>query len=221
MRHLRRAVLACLCASAVLATTAVRARVAPTDLSGVWEMNRDLSSAPGSGPGLPGGPEGRGPGGGRGAGGGRRGPGGGGGFGGGAGGGGGRPRGGPPGGAPSRDDMEARRALMQEVLTMPARLTLSQDGDKVVFIEPDGVVRTYVANGAAEKHQLTSGTIETKAKWAGPTLRMEIVVGARMTLVRTFRVTDDPRRLQVSTVFEGGPKDQGQLTVYDEALPQG
>jgi hypothetical protein len=116
--------------------------------------------------------------------------------------------------------MEARRALMQEVLTLPTRLTITQDGDKVVFIEPDGVVRTYVANGAAEKHQLTNGVIETKAKWDGPTLRMELGVGGRMTLVRTFRVTDDPRRLQVTTTFEGGPKDQGQLTVYDEA-PQG
>lgn len=117
--------------------------------------------------------------------------------------------------------MEARRALMQEVLTLPARLTISQDGDKVVFIEPDGVVRTYLANGTAEKHQLTNGTIETKARWDGPTLRMSLVAGARTTLVRTFRVTDDPRRLHVTTAFEGGPKDQGQLTVYDEAPPPG
>lgn len=217
MRHLRRAALAFVCASAALVATAVHARVAPVDLSGAWEMNRDLSSAPGSGPAA--GPD-RG-----GGGGGRRGPGGGGGFGGGFGGGGrprgGPPGGGPPGGAPTREDMEARRALMQEVLTLPARLTITQEGDKVVFIEPDGVVRTYAANGAAEKHQLTNGTIETKAKWDGQTLRMELVVGARMTLVRTFRVTGDPRRLQVTTVFEGGPKDQGQLTVYDEAPPQG
>jgi hypothetical protein len=219
MRHLRRAALACALASAALATAAVHARVAPIDLAGAWEMNRDLSSAPGSGPGGPAGPERRGPGSGRGQGGGRRGPGGGG-FGGRAGVGGGRPRGGPPGGAPTREDMEARRALMQEVLTLPARLTITQDGDKVVFIEPDGVVRTYAVNGATEKHQLTNGTIETKARWDGQALRMELVMGARVTLVRTFRVTDDPRRLQVSTVVEGGPKDQAQLTVYDEAPPQ-
>ena len=113
--------------------------------------------------------------------------------------------------------MEARRALVQEVLTLPARMTITQDGDKVVVIEPDGVVRTYVVNGAAEKHQLTNGTIETKAKWQGTTLRMEIVVGARMKLVRTFEVRDDPRRLEVTTAFEGSDKDQGQRTVYDEA----
>ena len=113
--------------------------------------------------------------------------------------------------------MEARRALMQEVLTLPVRVTISQDGDKVVFIEPDGVVRTYVASGAAEKHQLTSGTIETKAKWNGSALRMEIKIGDRATLVRTFEVRDDPRRLEVATAFDGGSKDQRQLTVYDEA----
>jgi len=113
--------------------------------------------------------------------------------------------------------MEARRALVQEVLTLPARLTITQEGDKVVVIEPDGVVRTYVANGAAEKHQLTHGTIETKAKWDGAMLRMEFVVGARMKLVRTFEVSDDPRRLEITTVFEGGRKDQAQRTVYDES----
>ena len=213
-----------LCAVWSLSLGPAGAREATVNLSGAWELNRDLSSAPGSGPVAPDGPGRGGPGGGRGPGGpggGGRGPGGGGGggFGGGFGGGGGRPRGGPPVGAPSREDMEARRALVQDVLTLPARMTITQDGDKVVLIEPDGVVRTYVVNGAAEKHQLTNGTIETKAKWDGATLRMEIVVGARMKLVRTFEVSDDPRRLQVTTAFEGGRKDQAQRTVYDEAPP--
>jgi hypothetical protein len=113
--------------------------------------------------------------------------------------------------------MEARRALMQEVMTLPARMTITQDGSKVVVIEPDGVVRTYVADGAVEKHQLTSGTIETRAKWDGPALRLEIRIGDRMTVIRTFEVRDDPRRLEVTTAFAGGGKDQRQLTVYDEA----
>lgn len=219
MRYVRGVTL--LCAVCCLSPAQVGAREAGVNLSGAWEMNRDLSSAPGSGPVGADGPGRGGPGRGGGAGGpggGGRGPGGGrGGFGGGFGGGGGRPRGGPPDGAPSREDMEARRALVQEVLTLPARMTITQDGDKVVVIEPDGVVRTYMVNGAAEKHQLTNGTIETKARWKGATLQMEIGVGARMRLVRTFEASDDPRRLEVTTAFEGGGKDQGQRTVYDEA----
>lgn len=205
----------------LLAVMAVRAGAgAPAvNLSGAWEMNRDLSSAPG---GLPG-PDGMGRPGGRGRGGPGGGPGGGGrggGFGGGMGGGR-RGGGGPPdGGRPSKDDMEARQALMQEIMTLPPRVTITQDGDKVVFIEPDGVVRTYVASGQAEKHQLTNGTIETKTSWDGPSLKMEIKVGPRGVLVRTFSVRDDPRRLEVATAFDRAPKDAGQLTVYDEAEPR-
>lgn len=202
----------------LLAVMAVRAGAgAPAvNLSGAWEMNRDLSSAPG---GMPG-PDGMG----RPAGRGRGGPGGGGGggrgFGGGMGGGR-RGGGGPPDGArPSKDDVEARQALMQEVMTLPSRVTITQDGDKVVFIEPDGVVRTYAASGRAEKHQLTNGTIETKTSWDGPSLKMEIKMGPRGVLVRTFTVKDDPRRLQVTTVFEGGPKDRGHRAVYDETPTQ-
>lgn len=130
-------------------------------------------------------------------------------------------RGGPggrtPGDRPSKEDMEARRALMDEVLQPAPRLTIAQDGDRVSFIEPDGVVRTYVANGKWEKHALTHGTIETKSAWDGPRLRMEITV-ERITLVRTFEVAgDDPRRLEVTTIPSRGPRDARRIVVYDEA----
>ena len=198
--------------------TGVSARQAP-DLGGAWVLNRDLGTAPGSEPGPgPGGREGRGRGPGGGApGGGRGGPGGGGGFGGFGGRGGGR--GGPGGGGPrgTREDMETRRALMDEVMRLPPRFTLAQEGDKVVIIEPDGVVRTYLVNGRKEKHQLTNGTIETTSSWDKATLKMDIVVGERLTLVRTFALTPDPRRLQVTTVFDGGPKDRAMVEVFDEA----
>jgi hypothetical protein len=116
--------------------------------------------------------------------------------------------------------MEQQRALLQEVMELPARLTITQDGDRVIFVEPDGVARTYVANGKTEKHQLTSGTIETKSSWDGGSLRMEMTVGGRGKLVRMFAVREDPRRLEVSTGFDGAPKDSQRLTVYDEMRPQ-
>ena len=184
---------------AACAWTGVSARQAP-ELGGAWVLNRDLGTAPGSEPAPgPGGREGRGRGPGGGApGGGRGGPGGGGGFGGFGGRGGGR--GGPGGGGPrgTREDMETRRALMDEVMRLPPRFTLAQEGDKIVIIEPDGVVRTYLVNGRKEKHQLTNGTIETTSSWDKATLKMDIVVGERLKLVRTFALTPDPRRLQVT-----------------------
>lgn len=195
-------------------------RAAPAALlAGAWELNRDLSAPPGGTP-LPGGADrgGRR----RGPGGGGRGPGGSGGFGGGRPGGmgGGRSRGGPgeSGERPSKEDMEARRALLDEVLQPPARFTIAQDGDKLSIIEPDGVVRTYVADGKAEKHALTNGTIETKSAWSGATLRMEIAID-RMEVVRTFEITStDPRRLKIVTVAGRERKDEGRAAVYDEVL---
>ena len=180
-------------------------------LSGVWELNRDLSSAPGGMPGPDGGGRGRGgpgrPGGGFGGGGGR------GGFGGiGVG----RQGGGPGSMGPSPEEMERQRAVMQEVMQLPATLTITQDGDKVMFTEADGVVRTYLVNGKSEKHQLTSGTIDTKSSWDGAELRMEITAGGRGKLIRTFAVREAPRRLEVTTAFDGAPKDSRRITVYDQ-----
>ena len=96
-------------------------------------------------------------------------------------------------------------------------LTIAQDGEKVVFIEPDGVVRTYLANGKSERHQLTNGTIETTTSWSGATLQMRIAVGARGVVLRTFERRDDPRRLEVATGPEHGAKDARRMTVYDDA----
>lgn len=108
---------------------------------------------------------------------------------------------------------------MDEILALPPHVTITQNGDTVVFIEPDGVVRTYLASGQAEKHQLTNGTIETRTAWDGPSLRMEIRAGDRATLIRTFSVRDDPRRLEVTSTFDRAPKDARQIAVYDEAEP--
>ncbi|MGE0816196.1 MAG: hypothetical protein AB7O28_16475 [Vicinamibacterales bacterium] len=217
MRRVMTVAVAWVAAAGLAGSAGIGAAPAESVLSGAWTLNRDLSAAPGGTPVPDGGMRGRG--GRRGGGPGGRGPGGG--FGGGPGGfggGGGRRGGGPAeGGRPSSEDMEARRALMQEVMELPARFTIAQDGDRLSMIEPDGVVRTYVANGQAEKHALTSGTIETRSRWDGTTLRMEIRVGDRMAVVRTFAVQgDDPRRLDVRTTFDGAPKDRGRLAVYDE-----
>ena len=189
-------------------------------LSGEWSINKSLSTAPGAG----GMPDSGGRMGGRGGG---RGPGGGGGYGGGMGGGGGRRGGmggggmrgggpGGPGGAGGRDEaFAARRALMQEVMQLPARFTIAQDGDKLTFIEPDGVVRTFVVNDKAEKHQLQNGTIETKSRWDGNALEMELTSPGGLTLTRRYEVRGTPRQLEVTTTASRGDKDAKRVAVYD------
>jgi hypothetical protein len=178
-------------------------------LSGAWSMNKSLGTAPGS-VGMPD-DDGDMPGPGR--------------RGGGGPGGGGMGRGGFPAGGGGgmrgrpddrrREDMAARRELMQELMELPARVTIAQDGDKVTFIEPDGVVRSYLANDKVEKHQLQNGTIETKSRWEADALVMELKPSGGMTITRRYAVRGDPRQLEVTTTVDRGPKDAKRIAVYD------
>jgi hypothetical protein len=195
-------------------------------LSGAWSIDKALSTAPGS-VGLPddgSGPGGGGhrrPGGGGGGGGyggghgGGHGGGGGGGYGGGHGGMGGGGRGAPGGMEHREEDRAAHRALVEELITLPPKFTIAQDGDKVVFIEPDGVVRTFVVNDKPEKHQLQNGTIETKSRWDGNALEMELTSPGGLTLTRRYEVRGTPRQLEVTTTASHGDKNAKRVAVYD------
>ena len=215
--HTLAVTLAAVCVAAAVALA--RSAQAPAErpiLSGEWSVNRSLGTAPGSG-GVPDdGPGDRPMGGRRG--------GGGGGMGGPGGGGGGRfpMRGGGGSGPPDRarreGDMAARRALLMELMELPPKVTIAQDGDKVIFIEPDGVVRTYVTDDKDEKHQLQNGTIETRSKWDDGALVMVLKVDKRgPEITRRFTITGDPRRLEVTTTFDGGRRDAKRIAVYEQS----
>ena len=207
-------------AAALLSTAVVVAReekaVRPV-ISGAWSIDKTRSTAPGS-VGMPD----EGPGGG----GHRRGGGGGGGYGGGHGGGGGRGGGGGyggmgggggrggPGGGHSEEERAARRALIEELIAVPPKFTIAQDGDKVIFIEPDGVVRTYVANDKPEKHQLQNGTIETKSRWDANALEMELKSPGGLTLTRRYEVRGTPRQLEITTTASRGDRNAKRVAVY-------
>ncbi len=175
-------------------------------LSGAWTIDRTLGTPPGSVAMPDDGMDGPGSGGGRGPGG----------FGGGIGGGRRGGMGGPGGGGRRREgDMAARRALMEELMLVPQTFTIAQDGDKVLFIEPDGVVRAFVANDKAEKHQLQNGTIETKSRWDGDALLMELKPADGLTITRRYAVHGTPRQLEVTTTTNRGPKNAKRVAVYD------
>jgi hypothetical protein len=208
-------------AAAVLTSVTLAAHEQPSTrpmLAGAWSIDKTQSTAPGS-VAMPDDP-GEGPPHGGGGGGGRRpgGPGGGGpsgGFPGGMHGGGGGGRSGPGGSRGREEDMAARRALMEELMALPPKFTLAQDGDKVIFIEPDGVVRTFVANDKAEKHQLQNGTIETKSRWDGGALEMELKPSDGLTITRRYEVRGTPRQLEITTTTNRGAKNAKRVAVYD------
>jgi hypothetical protein len=184
-------------------------------LSGSWEMNPELSTVGGGRGSFEGDRDDRRgpPAGGRGRGGMGGGP-----RPGGFGGGGGMPRGGRT--PPNAQEMESRRALLDEAMALPRRFTLIQKDDAVTLVEPDGVARTYATDNRAEKHQLTNGVIETRTKWSDGGLTMELAVGG-VTMTRTFAMRDGTaRQLEVTTRPRGGPRDGGMVTVYDEGPQQ-
>ena len=105
-------------------------------------------------------------------------------------------------------------------MQLPPRFTLAQKDDTISFIEPDGVVRSYVANGKSEKHQLTTGIVETKTAWKGESLEMEVKVD-KLTIRRTFAIRGTgSRQLEVTTTLDGGRRGAGAKAVFDESESQ-
>lgn len=172
-------------------------------LGGEWTLNREQSTAPG-----PGGPDAADrmpPQGGRG---GMRG----GGYGGGMG-------GATRGERPDREEMERRRSLMREVLEAPRRFLITVEDPLVIFTFPDGRVVRYRADGKDEKHQLTSGTVKTRAKWEADRLEIETDLGSGVKITHTYKVTPQ-RQLVVTTLLPRQSKDLPPMThTYDELAP--
>jgi hypothetical protein len=182
--------------------------IARPDLTGTWVLNAERSDRPGR-PGGARGEGGAGPWGGRpgGMGGGMRGPGGRGGMG-----------GGRMGSGIDPEQMKQRLEVMREVMEPVERMTIRQTGTEVVFIDATGRSRHYSTSGQPEKHQLQSGTIETKTSWKDSSLVMDISLD-RTKLTETYSLAADSGQLQVTFTFENAGMPGGGRTirrVYDK-----
>ncbi len=111
--------------------------------------------------------------------------------------------------------------LMREVLESPLLLMVNRDASTVTFTDGDGYVRKYSTNGKAEKHQMPSGTVETKTKWSGQALVLETTVGRTLKVTKTYTTEPDPRRLLVLTEMGGrrGGDAPPLKAVYEEGPP--
>ena len=178
---------------------------------GAWKLNHELSPRPQPGqvPDRGAGGESGGRSGGRGR--------GSGGMGGRPGGMGGRP-GGFGGGGADEAQMREARELVQEIMTAPESLAITEKPGQVTFTDADGRVRHYMTDGKTEKHQLDTGAVETKTHWSGEQLVMEISSGRGMTLVENYTVDPATRQLVV-TLQTGNSPVQGSTRpirwVYD------
>ena len=197
-----------LAGAVVLSASAIAQKSEPASrplIGGAWTLNRELSTSPRGGAPDPG--DRMRSSGGRG---GMRGGIGGGGMGGGT-------RG--AGAATDREELERRRSLMKEVLEAPLRLIITVEEPLVIFTYVDGRVARYKADGKEEKHQYTSGTVKTKAKWEVDRLTIETNLGDGFKITHAYKIKPDPRQLVVTTMTPGQSKDLPPIThVYDEAL---
>ena len=166
-------------------------RPAPERLSGVWSLNKDLSTAPPAGPadGRGGGERGRGgPGGGR------------------SGMGGGRPGGGMGRGG-GRSGAEAgqaqARAVFEEFGRAPATWMIARTPEAVSFTDPDGVVRRFAPTGKTEKVAMNGEIVAVKSAWQGDVLTQTAKAGGA-TIVRAIETTTDGRQLVVTITRKGG-----------------
>jgi len=187
-----------------------------SSLTGAWELTSEPANPPPDAAGNPDGARGRGmggppPGGGQGS--------GGGGGRGGSFGMGGPPRGGGDPKRPSQEDMRRARDLMREMMELPRRLTITQDGAIVTLTADDGRVVKYEATGRPEKHQLTNATVETKTRWDQGALVVETSVKDGPRIVRRYTVEPEPKRLVVTTKIEGGPRQMPERQAYYEPIP--
>ena len=127
------------------------------------------------------GPEGRGPGGGARMGGGRR-PG----------------AGAMGGGGDFRQQMEARRALMEEIADPARVLTIVSAAGELTLTADDGRIRRLRPDGNAVKGE---GGLERKAHWEAGHLLVETKIGA-LKMTEAWTLAPEEPRLHVSTRLE-------------------
>lgn len=168
---------------------------ARADISGAWTLNRDAGGAPEAGARLPL-PDGRA---------GMRG-----GF--------GPGRGGPDrNSVQDREERARRRALMEEVVEAPSRFQITIEDPLVIFTHADGRVVRYRTNWKDERHQYTSGTVKTKARWDAGRLIIETDVGDGMKVTHAYSLNPEAGQLVVNVQLPGQSRDIPAITqVYDE-----
>ena len=92
-------------------------------------------------------------------------------------------------------------AMLQEVLDEPGRMTIAVTDNEVVFTDADGRAQRFKTNNAKEKHQLNSGTAETKTKWDhGRLVKETSLLG--LATVKELYTLDSSGHLEVDVKVE-------------------
>lgn len=112
---------------------------------------------------------------------------------------------GEPGGV-SHEDMKDRMERVRALMEPVERLTITQDGDRVLIVDGEGRSERIVPDAKKEKHLVGNVQAEMKSSWDDGRLVSEIALGRGMDFTRTIGVeeADGVRRLTITLASRGG-----------------
>ena len=125
------------------------------------------------------------------------------------------------GGGPDQLQFDEKKDPRIDELTNEAQnpsplLTIKQTDSDVRFVDFQGRIRTFRTTGQKQTQQLSSGTVESAARWDGPRLVTEYDLGSGRKVIYTY-VLAEPKRLVVLVKFESRGAASLVTEVYEGA----
>jgi hypothetical protein len=113
------------------------------------------------------------------------------------------------------------RAIYRELTVRPQQLTITATLTSASLIDEDGVERVVNLNGKKEKLDLGTTVLDSRSRWDGAALTIELEAGSQLTLTEAFELSPTGRQLLVTLrTGEGTNPRRGQTAsvvqrVYD------
>jgi hypothetical protein len=116
------------------------------------------------------------------------------------------------------------RALYRELTIAPETLTLTCSVGAATFVDPDGFVRKVNLNSKKEKLDLGTAIVDSRGRWEGTSLTIELEGGQDLKVVQIFELSPTGTQMLV-TMRAGDEHDantrgiRGQVQrVYDRVV---
>ena len=108
-----------------------------------------------------------------------------------------------------------------ELLLPVDRLVLTLTAASVTFYDPDGARRRYALSGGTQHGDLRGFKVDTRARWDGHTLRIEVTPQRGLVMIESFTVDQNSRQLILSVVPIQGRFNSAPIRyVYDTLLAE-
>jgi hypothetical protein len=124
------------------------------------------------------------------------------------------------GGRRNAEEASKAREGMRLAALVPPKLTIVRDGASWIVSDGAGV-SLRLTPGKTEKTEMGALTVETKARWDGPTLVVERKFEGGVKTKEHYTVSADPRRLVIVSKIESssvpGDRPRTLHRVYDAA----